>query len=256
VKISKYTNSAVDYQKFGLTYTGVANKEVELDFLSSPSPTIYPDSLVLLPSPAISTERIYIDYDFVSEENNKELNTRTEWYRKRGGGSFIRVNASNSLPNYDNRTVEKLSDINSLFIENDQVKVIVYPSDGLTEGVSYESLPVTIGGNKKPYVKSAQITGAGKTITSGVNYISPNVELKAKYIFNDGETGSSDITIEGIESTSIIKWYANDSNISIYTGSILPSKYITSGLVISYRITPYDGTLFGTLVQSEDITIY
>ena len=113
VKISKYTNSTVDYQKFGLTYTSVANKEVELDFLSSPSPTIYPDSLSLLPSPAISTERIYIDYDFVSEENNKELNSRTEWYRRRGGGSFLRVNASNSLPNYDNRTVEKLSDINS-----------------------------------------------------------------------------------------------------------------------------------------------
>ena len=256
VKISKYTNSTVDYQKFGLTYTSVANKEVELDFLSSPSPTIYPDSLSLLPSPAISTERIYIDYDFVSEENNKELNSRTEWYRRRGGGSFLRVNASNSLPNYDNRTVEKLSDINSLFIENDQVKVIVYPSDGLTEGVSYESLPVTIGGNKKPYVKSLTITGAGKVITSGVNYISPNVELKAKYIFNDGETGSSDITIEGIDSTSIINWYVNDSKTSIYTGSILPSKYVSSGIVISYRITPYDGTLYGTLVQSEDITVY
>jgi len=188
-------------------------------------------------------------------DNNKELDTKTEWYRSRSNGAYLRVNASNSMPNYDNRTVQKLSDLNSLFISTDKVKVIVRPSDGITTGIPYESNIATLLGTKRPYVYDVSIACANKTTVSGVNYVTEGTELKARFIFNDGEVGSSNIIYEGQESSNSISWYYNDELQPISTMVTLPSNLVVKGKTISFIVKPYDGSMYGDPVRSEDITV-
>ena len=255
IQIKNYTNVSLGLLQFGLTYTTIANSDLENSFVNSPSPTIYPGTLQLLPSIPNISERLYIEYKYVSVDNNKELDTKTEWYRSRSNGAYLRVNTSNSMPNYDNRTVQKLSDLNSLFISTDKIKVIVKPSDGITTGISYESNIATLLGTKRPFVYDVSIACANKTTVSGVNYVTEGTELKARYIFNDGEVGSSNIIYEGQETSSSISWFYNDELQPIATKAILPSNLVVKGKTISFIVKPYDGSMYGDPVRSEDITV-
>jgi len=258
-EVKNYSSTPVNISKCGLFYTSRSNTNLFFRMMNTPVPTIEGDVIIAPESPSIY-QRMQIQYIFKSEDNNTERGTRTAWYRKRGGGSFLRIGPENGLPNYDNRTVERLEDLagaDNVFLSGDEVYVEVIPSDGFSEGITYTSDIVTLRGLYQPYVFDATISAVNKIESpenSGIFYITANQELRARYVFNDGD-GGGDILIDGGNNLNLVQWYDNNSNIPIYTGPRLPANYVTKGRVISFVATPYDGDDFGSPATSDEVTV-
>ena len=187
---------------------------------------------------------MYIDYTFYSSQGNEETGTQTKWYRIRSGNT-LEITATNGLPEYQNRTVQRLADLNganNYFLPGDQIYVEVIPSDGFMTGITYTSDPVTLRSNSKPYATDVQIK-ANNPINN--NSVVNGSTLTAYYVFNNG----TDL--------STVKWYewTNKTSNLIYTGTSLPKEYVLAGKVISFIVYPFNGNDYGFSVESLQLNI-
>jgi hypothetical protein len=109
-------------------------------------------------------------------------------------------------------------------------------------GITYTSEPITLRSDSKPYVTDVQIK-ANNPINS--NSVVNGSILTAYYVFNNG----TDL--------STIKWYewTNSTSNLIYTGSTLPTEYVTAGKVISFIVSPFNGDDYGSSVESSQLNI-
>jgi hypothetical protein len=123
--------------------------------------------------------------------------------------------------------------------------VQVQPRDGFKLGLNYNSEIYTITDYQKPYVSDVKVKIDLQQFVN--NSVSIGNTLNSYYSFTD-PNGGNDL--------STVNWY--DWSVgadSIYTGSSLPSSYVTQGKIFSFTVIPYNGTVYGSPIDSQIINI-
>ncbi len=253
LKIEKYSSSASTTYNFEFTNNTVPNSDVYSRYSNTTIPSLGSGTLSLdsraykvsagSTSQVSASERFYLDYEYISE--NEEFRPRTKWYRVRTSGGGTTISELDSSPNYRNKTLQSKSDLNlsnSYFIENDQVYVVVEPYDNFDYGISYTSSPIIIKNQNAPYVYDVKIK-AGLAITN--DKVPSNTELSAYYYFG----GSSDL--------STIEWFewTNGVSFKIAEGTTLNSSLVLKNKAISFRVLPFDGEFFGVQQDSQIVHV-
>ena len=253
LKVEKYNSSASESYNFEFTNNTVPNKDVYSRYLNTNIPALGSNTLKIdsraykvsvgSTNEVSTSERLFIDYDYISD--SEEYRPRTKWYRVRTSGGGTTVSELDSTPNYRNKTLQNKSDINlsnNYFIENDQIYAIVEPFDSIDYGIPYTSEPIILKNQNAPYVYDVKIK-AGLGITN--NKVDSNTELSAFYTFG----GSSDI--------SHIEWFewTNGVSFKIAEGSSLNSSLVLKNKAISFSVTPFDGQFYGVKQDSQIVHI-
>lgn len=132
------------------------------------------------------------------------------------------------------QTTSNLSSSN--FVKGDVIIFQVTPNDGVVAGTSVNSSSVTIL-NTVP-------TATNLNITPTTAYTYDN--LLGSYTFVDPDN-------DGDEST--YAWYKNDILIAGQTGTTLLSSNFVKGDSIIFQIRPFDGSVFGSRINSSAIII-
>lgn len=263
-ELKNYDDSEVNLVNYSLFFSTVNNSSLLYKLNNTPSPIIKPNTLVLLPSIPTTYSRLYVDYQFISVDGNTEKNTQITWWRKRPGDvtvyalgldedGFVEITSDNNFHEYRDRVTQRRSDIGpgvGLFIQGDQVRVKVKPSDGYTIGAQYTSPAVTLLGTQAPYISpfiDVTIVSPDSTLDlgSGVTYVKSGNTLTATYLQVDPDNGPDQ---------AVIQWYNKDSS-SIASGKTIPQGVTTAGQIISFIVTPYDGQMFGVPVQSGYVSV-
>ena len=253
LKVETYSSTASTTYNFEFTNNTVPNSNVYSHYLNTNIPSLKAESLVLnsdisyasvgSTKQIASASRMYVDYKYISD--NQQYKPRTRWYRTRVSGSGTSTIELDSTPNYRDRIVQKKADLsaaNSYFNVNDQVYVTLEPNDNFDYGITYTSQPIIIKSLSAPYVYDVQIKSASTIVD---NKISANSNLQAYYNFN----GSSDL--------STIEWFEWTNGVSnkIAEGSLLNAAIVLKNKAISFIVKPYDGTTFGTPIESQVLHI-
>ena len=253
LKVETYSSTASTTYNFQFTNNTVPNSNVYSHYLNTNIPSLKAESLVLNSDVSYasvgstkqisSASRMYVDYKYISD--NQQYKPRTRWYRTRVSGSGTSTIELDSTPNYRDRIVQKKADLsaaNSYFNVNDQVYVTLEPNDNFDYGITYTSQPIIIKSLSAPYVYDVQIKSASTIVD---NKISANSNLQAYYNFN----GSSDL--------STIEWFEWTNGVSnkIAEGSLLNAAIVLKNKAISFIVKPYDGTTFGTPIESQVLHI-
>ena len=252
LKLEKYSSTASENVNFEFTNNTVPNTDVYSRYANTSIPSLSSGSLKLdsraFKSSAGSTnqvsasERFYIDYDYLSD--NEEYRPRTKWYRTRTSGGGTTVSEIDSSPNYRNKTLQNKSDLNlsnNYFIENDLIYAVVEPFDNFDYGIPYTSDPIMVKNQNAPYVYDVKI----KADSIVDNKIQSNTDLTSYYFFG----GTSD--------QSTIEWFewTNGVNHKIAEGTTLNSSLVLKNKAISFRVTPYDGQFHGVPQDSQIVHI-
>jgi hypothetical protein len=249
LKVSDYNSASSRTYDFSLSYTELSNANTLAEYNSTNPPSIL-DNKVLLKSSLISNNNyiststpIYLDYTYKSDQNIDEKLSNVYWYVKKTT-SFNLI----SSPNYNDRLIQQSIDLNEYlltFEEGDELYVSVQPRDGFKTGLNYNSEIYTLTNYKKPYVTDAKIKIDLQQITN--NSVGAGTTLNSYYSFTD-PNGNSDL--------SSVNWYDwSLSTNSIYTGASLPSSFVSQGKIISFTVTPFNGTIYGEPVDSQIINI-
>jgi hypothetical protein len=253
LKVEKYNSSASESYNFEFTNNTVPNKDVYSRYLNTNIPALGSNTLKIdsraykvsvgSTNEVSTSERLYIDYDYISD--SEEYRPRTKWYRVRTSGGGTTVSELDSTPNYRNKTLQNKSDINlsnNYFIENDQIYAVVEPFDNLDYGIPYTSEPVILKNQNAPYVYDVKIK-AGLGLTN--NKVDSNTELTAFYTFG----GSPD--------NSHIEWFewTNGVSFKIAEGTSLNSSLVLKNKAISFSVTPFDGQFYGVKQDSQIVHI-
>ena len=253
LKVEKYNSSASESYNFEFTNNTVPNKDVYSRYLNTNIPALGSNTLKIdsraykvsvgSTNEVSTSERLFIDYDYISD--SEEYRPRTKWYRVRTSGGGTTVSELDSTPNYRNKTLQNKSDINlsnNYFIENDQIYAIVEPFDSIDYGIPYTSETIILKNQNAPYVYDVKIK-AGLGMTN--NKVDSNTELSAFYTFG----GSSDI--------SRIEWFewTNGVSFKIAEGPSLNSSLVLKNKAISFSVTPFDGQFYGVKQDSQIVHI-
>ena len=255
LRVDKYNSSASELYDFSFVHSSANNTDAYAKYVNTFIPNVTSDSLVLSSQVFNSStgatvqiplsKRMYVDYDYNSPENNQEYPARIKWYRTRTTGVATTTIELDSTPNYRNRIVENNTDTNesnAYFSENDQVYVTVEPYDGFDYGIAYSSDPVILKDITIPYVYDLKYA-SNNTIVN--NTLLSGSTLIASYT-------PSDLTTD----QSKIEWYEWSTGAKkIYDGASLPYINLIKGKVYTFIVTPYDGTTYGTQIESEPIYI-
>lgn len=263
-EVLDYSNASVNIERFGLYYTQRNNRSIIFSYQNPEPPEIVAGTLMIAPGEAATAHtRLTIEYEYSSPNNAKERQTTTSWWRYRPGedtgvysevddNGFVRIAAINGFvdgEDYDNRTVQRLIDIGTLdlFKDGDRWYVKVAPHDGFSYGNEEDSLPsIMLGDNSPPWVTMANVSSPQKTTIGGVYYVPSGATVTAQYVFED---------LDGTSDESVVTWYDKDSTESLYVGVNLPTELVTSGRVLSFIVSPYDGQNYGTSVRSDEVTV-
>jgi hypothetical protein len=253
LKVETYSSTASTTYNFEFTHNSVPNLNVYSHYLNTNIPSLKAESLVLNSDVSYasvgstkqiaSASRMYVDYNYISE--NQQYKPRTRWYRTRTSGGGTTTVELDTTPNYRDRLVQKKADLsaaNGYFNVNDQVYVTLEPNDNFDYGITYTSQPIIVKSLSAPYVYDVQIKSTNIIVD---NKISANSILQAYYNFN----GSSDL--------STIEWFEWTNGVSnkIAEGSLLNSAVVLRNMVISFIVKPYDGTIYGTPIESQILNI-
>lgn len=253
LKVETYSSTASTTYNFEFTHNTVSNSNVYSHYLNTNIPSLKAESLVINSDISYasvgstkqisSASRMYVDYNYIS--GNQQYKPRTRWYRTRTSGGGTTTVELDTTPNYRDRLVQRKTDLsaaNGYFNVNDQIYVTLEPNDNFDYGITYTSQPIVIKTLSAPYVYDVQIKSTN-TITD--NKISANSVLQAYYNFN----GSSDL--------STIEWYEWTNGVSnkIAEGSLLNSAVVLRNMAISFIVKPYDGTTYGTPIESQVLYI-
>ena len=249
-KVSLY-DSVDDYVllsglKFGLEYTEIDNEDTALQFSSTVIPEISDNQLRILSSGKSVNdirsihERMYIDYEFSSTQNNKEIDSIIKWYRTRSS-------STSEVTEYYKKYVEglvSLDEADSIFLTGDEVFAELEPSDGFKFGNTITSNTVELTNNNSPVISNPLIKSDANIIN---NAIIKNNALVASYTYLDVDSNNDE---------SIVKWYEWKNGKSLlYTGATLPASYVTSSSVISFEVIPYNGVVYGLSLWSQYVYV-
>jgi len=268
VKITEYDLSVANVFGYALQYSTVKNADVFSSFINTTQPYLLsiPEitSTTSVGSSISVNERMTLNYNFYSPNGNREQKTQTKWYRYRevlGIGTTAEVYTSNSLPNYRNRTVERVADLSGfddIFLAGDVIFAVVSPSDGFKTGVGVTSASVILNDNSAPYVSNLLLTsdnpnnGIVFDSTTSTYSMTAGASIIASYDYYNGESG----TPTTVNNKSSIEWFDKDKPISIVTPTLtLSSDNVKSGSIISVVITPSDGIDVGLSVRSLEVQI-
>jgi hypothetical protein len=253
LKVETYSSTASTTYNFEFTHNTVSNLNVYSHYLNTNIPSLKAESLVLNSDVSYasvgstkqiaSASRMYVDYNFISE--NQQFKPRTRWFRTRTSGGGTTTIELDSTPNYRDRLVQKKADLsaaNNYFNINDQVYVTLEPNDNFDYGITYTSQPIIVKSLSAPYVYDVQIKSTNIIVDSK---ISANSVLQAYYNFN----GTSDL--------STIEWFEWTNGVSnkIAEGSLLNSAVVLRNMAISFIVKPYDGTVYGIPIESQILNI-
>ena len=268
VKITEYDLSVANVFGYALQYSTVKNADVFSSFINTTQPYLLsiPEitSTTSVGSSISVNERMTLNYNFYSPDGNREQKTQTKWYRYRevlGIGTTSEVYTSNSLPNYRNRTVERIADLSGaddVFLAGDIVFAVVSPSDGFKTGVGVTSTSIILNDNSAPYVANLTLTsddpnnGIVFDSTTSTYSMSAGASIIASYDYYNGESG----TPTTVNNRSTIEWFDKDKPISLVTPTLtLSSDNVKAGSIISVVITPSDGIDVGLSVRSIEVQI-
>ena len=268
VKITEYDLTVSNIFGYALQYSTVKNADVFSSFINTTQPYLLSVPEITSSSSIGSSisinERMILNYNFYSPDGNREQKTQTKWYRYRevlGVGTTSEVYSSNSLPNYRNRTVERLADLSGaddVFLAGDIIFAVVSPSDGFKTGVGVTSTSIILNDNSAPYVANLNLTsddpnkGIVYDSTTGTYLMSAGASIIASYDYYNGETG----TPTTVNNRSSIEWFDKDKPISLVAPTLtLSSDNVKAGSVISVVITPSDGISYGLKVRSIEVQI-
>ncbi len=253
LKVLDYNTSVAKTYDFGLQYNLLKNLNKYSEYISTTQPYISENRILLKSSlnninSDISIHYpIYVSYDFKSLQNNFEGSSEIRWFRIRSGNT-LQINSINGLVNYDNRVIERQVDLEGagfLFNAGDEIYVEVIPNDNFKSGITYTSEIYQLYDILKPYVSDIQVKTTSTILN---NQVPSSLDLTAYYNFVDPESGTDQ---------SIVRWYnwASNSTEYIYQGSILPNSFLSSGMVISFIVTPFNGTNYGIPQESNVVNI-
>ena len=253
LKVETYSSTASTTYNFEFTKNTVSNLNVYSHYLNTNIPSLKAESLALksdvsyasvgATTQIASNSRMYVDYNYLSD--NQQYKPRTRWYRTRTSGGGTTTIELDSTPNYRDRLVQKKADLNAAnnyFSVNDRVYVTLEPNDNFDYGISYTSQPIIIKSLSAPYVYDVQIKSTNTIVD---NKISVNSTLQAYYNFN----GSSDL--------STVEWFEWTNGVSnkIAEGSLLNSAVVLRNMAISFIVKPYDGVTYGIPIESQVLYI-
>jgi hypothetical protein len=253
LKVETYSSTASTTYNFEFTHNTVSNSNVYSHYLNTNIPSLKAESLVINSDVSYasvgstkqisSSSRMYVDYSYISD--NQQYKPRTRWYRTRTSGGGTTTEELDSTPNYRDKLVQRKADLNAAngyFNINDQVYVTLEPNDNFDYGITYTSQPIIVKSLSAPYVYDVQIKSTNTIVDSK---ISANSVLQAYYNFN----GSSDL--------STIEWFEWTNGVSnkIAEGSLLNSAVVLRNMAISFIVKPYDGTTYGTPIESQILHI-
>ena len=253
LKVETYSSTASTAYNFEFTKNTVSNSNVYSHYLNTNIPSLEAESLALnsdisyasvgSTTQISSSSRTFVDYNYLSD--NQQYKPRTRWYRTRTSGIYTTTVELDSTPNYRDRLVQRKADLsaaNDYFKINDKVYVTLEPNDNFDYGIAYTSQPIIIKSLSAPYVYDVQIKSTNTIVD---NKISTNSSLQAYYNFN----GSTDL--------SIIEWFEWTNGVSnkIAEGSLLNSAVVLRNMAISFIVKPYDGTTYGTPIESQVLHI-
>ena len=249
LKVSDYNSSSSRTYDISLSYTELKNGNKLAEFNTTNPPSIV-DNKIILKSSLLSSDNsiststpIYLDYTYNSDQNISEKYSNIYWYIKKTT-SFNLI----TTPNYNDRVIQQSQDLNeylSTFEVGDELYVQVQPRDGFKLGLNYNSEIYTITDYQKPYVSDVKVKIDLQQFVN--NSVSIGNTLNSYYSFTD-PNGGNDL--------STVNWY--DWSVgadSIYTGSSLPSSYVTQGKIFSFTVIPYNGTVYGSPIDSQIINI-
>ena len=258
LKIEDYNSSSSKTYNFGFTKTSTPNSDIIFKLNQSPIPSIKTNSLVINSDEKYVSigssnqlslgSRFYLDYTFEPETNTKEYYPRTKWYRTRSAGALTTTIELDTTPNYRNKIVQNKSDLlsnNNYFIENDVVYATIEPYDSNEYGILYTTDDIIIKNISAPFVYDVQIKSTSPILNNTIRSFS---ELQAFYSFNNSNYGIDQ---------SIIEWFewTNGKVTKILEGSVLDSSYVTSSKIISFKVTPYNGQVYGIPIESNVIHV-
>ena len=253
LKVETYLSTASSTYNFEFTKNTVPNLNVYSHYLNTNIPSLKAESLALKSDVSYasvgsstqiaSSSRMYVDYNYLSD--NQQYKPRTRWYRTRTSGGGTTTIELDSTPNYRDRLVQRKADLsaaNDYFKVNDLVYVSLEPNDNFDYGISYTSQPIIIKSLSAPYVYDVQIKSSNIIVD---NKISANSGLQAYYNFN----GSSDL--------STVEWYEWTNGVSnkLAEGSLLNPAVVLRNMAISFIVKPYNGTTYGTPIESQVLHI-
>ena len=253
LKVKTYSSTASTSYNFEFTHNTVANSNVYSHYLNTNIPSLKAESLSLNSDISYasvgstlqiaSASRMYIDYNYLSD--NQQYRPRTRWYRTRTSGGGTTTIELDSTPNYRDRLVQKKADLsasNDYFKLNDLVYITLEPNDNFDYGITYTSQPIIVKSLTAPYVYDVQIKSTNTIVD---NKISANSVLQAYYNYN----GSSDL--------STVEWFewANGVSNKISEGSLLNSAVVLRNMAISFIVKPYDGTTYGIPIESQILNV-
>ena len=266
--VQDYDDAVANTYDFALQYSVVKNRNVFSSYLNSTLPNLTGKPKIISMSSIGSSisvlERMILDYEYNSPDGNRERNTQTKWFRYRevsGSGTTVEVFTTNSLPNYRNRTVQRLEDLdeaNNYFLAGDVIYAEVSPSDGFKTGIAVTSTSVILAGNYVPYASNIVLTSNDPTkpITldsSTLIYsmpVGPNIVLS--YDYYDGSSGSPTT----INNQTALAWFDKDKQISISEpNTTLDASLFAKGSQISVSLLPSNGANTGLKVFSYQVQI-
>jgi hypothetical protein len=252
--VYRYGTDTIDLSNFALSYTSVENLGLASLLNFGPLPQIANGSLVIVPPNPSTSDRVEIQYTYVSGDNTPERNSTTSWWRYRTGytpvmGDVVDTNGFIKITAYADRTIIKPADLGAgqIFRQADQIYVDVTPSDGYNFGSTYSSPAATLRGTIPPYVTDLlTVSTAGNNVISGITYATEGIPIEALYTFND-PGGAPDM--------STITWYDHDNSTAYFVGAVLPANLVVSGRVLNWTIAPYDGQMYGAAVTGPYIVV-
>jgi hypothetical protein len=121
----------------------------------------------------------------------------------------------------------------------------VEPNDNFDTGITYTSDKIIYKNLSIPFVSDVSIKSPSEIIDNKIKFGST---LTAYYVYSDAITTSD---------TSLVEWYEWTSfgKNKIAEGSILSSSFVVAGKIISFIVTPYNGTIKGTPEESQIIYV-
>ena len=254
VKISDYDTSTSKNIDFGITYTTLVNLNKVSEYRNFTLPEIV-DNKVTLKS-TLNTDNngisvkypMYVDYIYNSTDLSAEKSSNIYWFRTRSG-TTTQINSTNSLPNYDDRNLQKqyhLNEVDNIFRVGDEIFVRIEPKNLYKTGLMYTSEIYNLSSRTKPYVVDVKIKSS-TAVVSNQNISSGNI-LTAYYGYTDSDLNTD---------LSIITWYdwTTGKRVQVTTGATLASSLVTAGKILSFTVLPYNGVTYGDLIESNLVLV-
>lgn len=197
-------------------------------FFGFAGPNDPPEALnvAFTPSSVRSNESLQLSYDYSDLDEDPEAGTQIRWYKN--GELQSTYNDLLLIPA-------------AALIKGDQWNATVTPKDGRNFGVPAWSPTISVQ-NVAPEVLALDFVNRAYAA-----FLVEDEDLNVSYSFSDNDNDPD---------ASIIHWYINRVYNATYDNqTFIPANQSRPGEVWSFEVLPFDGTDYGLLIKSQEITI-